>query len=133
MFKMYRYECRFLTFIETSATRFLVFGSNNGGIGPNGGTPWIIRPNMTPSRSRCVSALVSISHKPGMPCVANQEPSERFARQWQARVLTSPTIKPAAQIRLDSNHLKIRNNNNILSSHLCTYLTAGFRMRCEIN
>lgn len=108
--------CRHLiqgTLTETSATKFLSFGSDNGGRGPKGGTPCIIRPRVTPSRRRKVSALVSTSQTPGMPRKDSHEPSERRARQWQARVLTSPTISPAAQIRLDSNHLKFWKRNKM--------------------
>lgn len=36
---MNEYAADSITFIDTSATKFLVFGSDNGGSGPNGGTP----------------------------------------------------------------------------------------------
>lgn len=98
------------TFVDTSATKFLVFGSDSGGRGPNGGTPCMILPSITPDRRRWVRARVSTSQRPGTPREASQEPSERRARQWQALVLISPTIRPAAHIRLDSNHLQIVTN-----------------------
>lgn len=96
-----------LTFTDTSATKLRALGSFKGGSGPEGGTPCTIRPSVTPSRRRMVKALVSMSHSPGTPRADSHAPSERLARQWHARVLTSPTISPAAQIRLDSNHLEL--------------------------
>ena len=62
-------------FVETCATRFVVFGSWSGGAGLPASA---IVPSVAPlSRSRRVSARVSTPWIAGMPCATSHSPSER--------------------------------------------------------
>src|SRR3989338_5720595 len=68
----------FLSLTETSATRFLLFGSLNSGVSLQ-----TILPSITPfSLSFFVSALVSIPFMPGMLCSTIHSCRLFFASQW---------------------------------------------------
>lgn len=101
-----------LTFTETSSTRFLLLGSSNVKCAVIFGTPITIRPRIVPfSLILFVSSLVSIPYIPGIPFSRIHWDRVLTCRQWLGVSHNSPTIKPAAHMRWDSNHLQLYKND----------------------
>ena len=91
--------------MDTSATRFRLFGSWNSS-DVDEGTPITIRPKMVPLLLIfLVSSLVSIPHIPGIPWSLIHCDTVFSWCQWLGVSHNSPTTSPATQILCDSNQL----------------------------
>jgi len=91
--------------METSATRFRLFGSWHSSA-KDEGTPITIRPKMVPLLLIfLVSSLVSMPHIPGTPWSLIHCDTVFSWCQWLGVSHNSPTTSPAAQILCDSNQL----------------------------
>lgn len=110
------------TFIDTSSTRFRVFGSVKITLKSPTGSSYTMRPKIVPfSRIFFVSSLVSTPCIPGIPSSSIHFDRVFMLFQWLGASQCSPTIKAAAHIRWDSNQLKDTKINistkTIVASH----------------